>query len=273
MSPGTPPCRLEGLCVFMSASVPSPERADQFRRIPDAAEQIEQAVVSLTRAVLSEGGRLVFGGHPAISPLVAMVAGEYRKPRYAESKEDRPRPNVRIYQSDLFRERIPESTLLMFQLGMADLVWTPKNPNESFDDGPAKGPRFRRSLDRMRDMMLRDEQPDAMVAIGGMEGVFDETRLFRDLFPGRPIYALRRTGGASALLSDEIGSHGLDFVDDRIVSEMLSRRDDGRPAEREDVAASGRNLRREAVEKEVLPYPLIMQTIVEELVERRWKGK
>jgi hypothetical protein len=253
----------------MSASVPSPQRADQFRRIPDAAEQIEQAVVSLTRAVLSEGGRLVFGGHPAISPMVAMVAGEYRASRRAESRAERPPANVRIYQSGVFRERAADSTMLMFDLGMADIVWTEGDPEESFDASPSKGPRYPRSLARMRREMLDRERPDCMVAIGGMEGVIEEARLYREMFPGRPIYVLERTGGASALLREKLGADALDAVDERILSRMPPR--PSRPERSAEGAGlfEERSLRREAIAKSVIPYPLIVQTIVEELVRSR----
>lgn len=69
--------------LLFSASVPAIERAEIYRRI-EAAEAIEEAVVSLARAVLSEGGTLVCGGHPTISPLLALVVREYVTPRLAE---------------------------------------------------------------------------------------------------------------------------------------------------------------------------------------------
>src|SRR5215475_14156218 len=93
--------------IFLSASVPAPNRAQRYWRVANAAFQIEQAVVSLARAVFSEGGTLVFGGHPAISPLVAMVAGEYRQPLYAESREERLAAPIRIFQSRAFEGSLP----------------------------------------------------------------------------------------------------------------------------------------------------------------------
>jgi hypothetical protein len=77
------PERLRGKSILLSASIPAPERTDQYRSVPLGSFEIDQAVISLARAVFSEGGQLVLGGHPSISPLIAMVAGEYREPQYA----------------------------------------------------------------------------------------------------------------------------------------------------------------------------------------------
>ncbi|MEA3054478.1 MAG: hypothetical protein QOG72_3381 [Sphingomonadales bacterium] len=249
----------------MSASVPARHRSEEFQRIPDASLEIEQAVVSLTRAVLSEGGTLVFGGHPAISPLVATVAGEYRPTRFAESGLERPRAQVQIYQSKIFLGHAPEETMLMFSLGLADVHWIDKDPGENFDDPPpGKGPRFPLSLRRMREAMIGRTKPDCMVAIGGMEGVIEEARLFRDFRQDRPLCVLKGTGGASLILGEKVQGP-LDFVDERVMAERDRRRRE-RPPEPEEKHGL-EDLRREEVAAQVIPYPLIMQTIVEQLAQ------
>ena len=166
---------LRGKTIFLSASVPDEERAERYNRVEDAAFEIEQAVISLARAVFSEGGRLVFGGHPAISPLVAMVVGEYREPRFTESKEERRVAPVEIYQSRAFEGYFPDDTLLMYRLGYASLHWVDAVDDERFDPhNPAQDAPCPRSLRRMRETMLETAQPDAMVCIGGMEGLEEE---------------------------------------------------------------------------------------------------
>ncbi|MEA3066317.1 MAG: hypothetical protein QOJ27_2778 [Sphingomonadales bacterium] len=255
--------RMAGRTVFMSASVPARHRSQDFHRIADASLEIEQAVVSLTRAVLSEGGTLVFGGHPAISPLVATVAGEYRPARFAESLEERPRAQVQIYQSKIFLGHAPEETMLMFSHGLADVHWIDKDPSEDFNDPPPpQGSRFPLSLRRMREAMIGRTDADCMVAIGGMEGVIEEARLFRTFRPGRPRYVLKGTGGASLVIGER-AEGPFDFIDERVMRERSRRRPE-RPLE-----AAGEHrledVRRKELEAEVVPYPLIMQTIVEEL--------
>lgn len=249
----------------MSASVPALDRKEDFRRIPDAALEIEQAVVSLTRAVLSEGGVLVFGGHPAISPLVATVAGEYRQARSARAPGRQPPAQVQIYQSKIFLGHANEETLLMFRLGLAEVHWIDKEPGEDFDDPrPAKAPRFPLSLRRMRTAMIGRTDLDSMVAIGGMEGVQEEVRMFKERHPDLPCYVLKHTGGACLILGEQGGGQ-YDIVDDRVIAERDEWRRQG-PGAPED--GFGRRDEAEA-EAEVVPYPLIMQTIVEELARGR----
>jgi hypothetical protein len=250
----------------MSASVPARGRAEKFHRIEDAFLEIEQAVVSLTRAVLSEGGTLVFGGHPSISPLVATVAGEYRPARFAESSDERPSAQVRIYQSKIFLGHAHEETMLMFRLGLADVRWIDKHPDENFDDPPPEsGPRFPLSLRAMRLAMIEETRPDAMVAIGGMEGVDEEARIFHDFRSDRPCYVLGETGGACRLLAER-APWPLDVIDERVIAERDRRRHD-RP-ERPD-GDRLKDVRREDIARRIVPYPLIMQIIVEELARGR----
>lgn len=259
--------RLAGRTVFMSASVPARGRAEKFHRIKDAFLEIEQAVVSLTRAVLSEGGTLVFGGHPSISPLVATVAGEYRPAAFAESRGERPTAQVQIYQSKIFHGHAHEETMLMFRLGLADVRWIDKHPDEHFDDPPPKsGPRFPLSLLAMRLAMIEETRPDAMVAIGGMEGVEEEARIFHDFQSGRPCYVLGETGGACRLLAEQ-PPWPIDVIDERVMVERSRRRKE-QASERRDPHGL-EDIRRREVEAEVVPYPLIMQTIVEELARGR----
>src|SRR5580698_2066592 len=93
------PGRLKNVVVFLSGSVPN---RPGFDKVEEAPFLIEQAVVSLARAVFAEGGRLVFGAHPSISPLVASVASEYR----LAGSPDEIRPVI-VYQSEAFTEVLP----------------------------------------------------------------------------------------------------------------------------------------------------------------------
>ncbi len=245
------PQRLHGKSVFLSASVPDPARDERFSRIPDAAFQIEQAVVSLARAVFSEGGRLVFGGHPSISPLVATVAGEYRAPNLAEGGGERSRPQVAIYQSEAFRESLPQDTDLLIRLGLADEHWIEAVEGERFIPGQGSAhDQCPRSLQLMRERLLTDTDPVAMVCIGGMDGVLIEADMFGSLPSHRPIFTLAYTGGAASLLPEEEG-HQVVPIDVEVTRELPLRGED------ESELAKG--------EIKVHPYPLIMQTIIDRI--------
>jgi hypothetical protein len=260
---------LSGKMIFLSASVPRPERASEYqtdsppaeavyRRIPDAQFEIEQAVVSLARAVFAAGGRLVFGGHPSISPLVATVAGEYRF-RSDAGAEQGPESPVLIYQSEVFRDHAPEATLLMFELGLARVRWTPAVDGERFDrDAARTGPVCPRSLAVMRATMLEESRPDAMICIGGMAGVLEEVDLFTRSFPASPVFVLESTGGAAMRLARTMPR--VRVLDREIMARVIERRLAAGAAP-EPVGERDKGREQEAV----VPYPLIMQTLVGEI--------
>lgn len=242
---------LAGRSVFLSASVPSPDRAEKYLRLQAAQVEIEDAVVSLTRAVLYEGGRLVFGGHPSISPLVAMVAGEYRSPIRLEEEPDRV-PSVEIHQLDAYRTELPDATTFMAEMGQALVTWHPM-AIEGRETRASGGPRFPSSLRAMRVAMLRDDRLAAMVCIGGMEGVEEEAELFASLRPGAPVFVMARTGGASAILAREPGlNRRFRVIDDELLNELNPRL---RRSDEELAAAPLENT----------PYAFIMQRLVREI--------
>lgn len=257
--------RLRGKAILLSASVPTPKRAEQYQRIEDAHFEIEQAVISLARAVFSEGGQLVFGGHPAISPLVAMVAGEYREPRYAESGGEKPSAPIRIFQSRAFEGFLPNDTLLMYRLGYATITWINAAKNEQFDPTiEYKDPPCPESLRMMREAMIGWTKPEAMVCIGGMEGVEREAQMFRELRSKAPIYVLERTGGASLLLAHS--RKDIRVIDTEIIGRIEQLKTElPRP--------SFDTISPKATQRPVVPYPLIMQTIVDEISERGHEGR
>jgi hypothetical protein len=250
------------LTVFLSASVPSLKRAERFRRGALAAFEIEQAVISLARAVFARGGRLVFGGHPSISPLVAMVAGEYRKPRRAENGKEREPASVIIYQSEAYRDVAEEATLLLYQMDTAQVVWTQAVGGERFDPERREGPQCQLSLESMRREMMNATQPEAMICIGGMEGVLEEARLYEALFPARKIYVLRVTGGAAAELAEAADSH-VEVAETELLQDVARLRALSPAAE---VGHSEKIKRRGDDEAPATPYPLIFQTLVAKLL-------
>lgn len=250
---------LHGRALFLSASIPAKERALDFRRIPDAPREIEQAVVSLADAVFAEGGRLVFGGHPSISPLIALVASKYAPAGAAELHE----PLVTVHQLDVFRQRgeIPDATSTMERLGYARIVWHETDLRER-DRQWAQGEiRFPKSLRSMREAMLGHPVLTAMVCIGGMEGVLEEAELFARSRRG-PVFALARTGGAAALLAGEgrpsaestlrIPNLTVDVIDHEVLDGLTPM-------------LLGPDGERRAVPLRYTPYPLVMREMVRRL--------
>lgn len=172
--------------LFMSASIPNPNQP-KYLAWGAYPRAIEEAVTSLTRLCLQRNITLVFGGHPSISPLVALIALERRG--FTSDGE----PPIRIYQSEAYRGKLPDKTWALFRAGVAHIVWTDRVEG---DQAP-----FPESLKLMRERMLDETQPGSMVCIGGMQGIPDELALYRARFPTRPVYVLAETGGASMMLA------------------------------------------------------------------------
>ena len=198
--------------VFLSASFPSRERHPRYFDSADP-DEITQALVAACRAVLSAGGRLVFGGHPSVTPLVMMVAEEY----LPESVEERlklrseQRSLVIAYQSESFRAAMPESTRKLEAWGLGELRWVEPRGGE---------PRFTHAgtlvqgsgdsaLEAMREQMLHETKPVGAIFIGGMEGIHNETALFRSLRNDEPLYFIGAPGGAARELAE---SHSAEFA-------------------------------------------------------------
>lgn len=190
--------------VFLSASFPSRERNPKFYETADP-DEITQALVATCRAVLAAGGRLVFGGHPSVTPLVMMVAEEY----LPETIEDRRnlrgngRAVVIAYQSEAFRAAMPESTRNLETWGLGDLRWVKvhgKQPRFTPDGTLVQGSGDS-ALQAMREQMLAETKPIAAIFIGGMEGIHDEAAMFRLICKGRPLYFVGAPGGAARELA------------------------------------------------------------------------
>lgn len=180
--PATQPLDLAGRYVFLSASFPSGERAANYTEARPG--DIADAVVAIARGVLTGGGRLAFGGHPTISPLVLMVAAEY---------ETQDPSRVMIYQSRLFAGLVREETLLLEREGHGTIRWTDPVEGDSLE----LGLEHLASLVLMRRVMLEEVKPVAAFFVGGMEGVASEYQLAKDLLACVPLFCLAAAGGAA----------------------------------------------------------------------------
>jgi hypothetical protein len=198
--------------IFLSAGVPDPKRGLEFARTADTVA-ITAAVSALLYVTL--GRRLlVWGGHPAITPMILVVA-EDMGIQYGSW--------VKLYQSKYFEDEFPEDNL-RFQ----NVTYTAAGKDRNV------------SLRQMRKRMFREQQFDAAVFIGGMQGILDEFNLFRKFQPHATPLPILSTGGAALLLSDEVSpdlrqnlSENLDYValfhehlDISVRERRYARRDD-----------------------------------------------
>jgi len=166
--------------IFLSASVPIVGRGNYYESADPFL--IQSAVREFVTVVL--GRRLmVWGGHPAITPMVWAVCEDLGV-NYANA--------VVLYQSKFFADVFPEENQHFGNVRYVDAV---------AEDREA-------SLLRMRKEMLSRDDLVAAVFIGGMEGIFAEYEMFAAIHPGANILAVPAPGGAARQLSERVGHQG-----------------------------------------------------------------
>lgn len=173
--------------IFLSAGVPDSRRGAEYAKTADTVA-IAAAVSALVHVTL--GRRLlVWGGHPAITPMVWVVA-EGLGLDYGGW--------VKLYQTLYFKDEFPEDNERFQNVTYTDDV---NNDREA-------------SLTLMRERMFKEHAFDAAVFIGGMSGVTAEFELFKAFQPEAKVLPVLSTGGAVLSLSDRVPTASSDLADD-----------------------------------------------------------
>jgi hypothetical protein len=156
--------------IFLSAGVPDPKRGAQYAKTADTVA-IAAAVSALVHVTL--GRRLlVWGGQPAITPMIWVVA-EGLGVDYGNW--------VRLYQSKLFKDEYPEDNQRFQNVTYTDDV------NHDREQ----------SLQLMRERMFSDFDFTAAIFVGGMDGIVQEFRLLQRMQPKATLLPVASTGGAA----------------------------------------------------------------------------
>lgn len=173
--------------IFLSAGVPDPKRGPEYASTADTVA-IGAAVSALVHVTL--GRRLlVWGGQPAITPMIWVVAEDVGVD-YGRW--------VRLYQSRHFKDEFPEDSKRFQNVTYTDDV-----------DGDRE-----RSLLAMRERMFAEHAFEAAVFIGGMGGIVQEYELFRRLQPNAAVLPVVSTGGATLEVAARVGALSADLADD-----------------------------------------------------------
>ncbi len=176
--------------IFLSAGVPTIDRPRQFYDTADVIA-IRDSVIALASTVLAVNGyHLIWGGQPAITPLIALVLE-----RYKLGMTNR----VTLYQSYEYEKFFPKENA-----DVGNIVYTEKKENPQA------------SLLLMRKKMIGENDFEAAVFIGGMEGIIEEYEMFKEFHPDVPCLPIASTGAAAKILYDE---HPEEF-DERLLSEL-----------------------------------------------------
>ena len=171
--------------IFLSASIPLPERDSKYIDTADIIA-IRDAVIALTTVVLPHH-RLVWGGHPSITPLVYYV----NKKLNLNIQE-----HVTIYQSKLFEKYFPEDNNKFNNAILTDVIDNDRD----------------KSLLHMRERILDEFEFSAAVFIGGMEGIEGdkekgiegEYKMFIDRHPQALILPIASTGAATKIIYNNL---------------------------------------------------------------------
>ncbi|MGO7731588.1 hypothetical protein [Rhizobium leguminosarum] len=174
--------------IFLSAGVPDPRRGPEFAATADTVA-INAAVSALAYVALGRR-RLIWGGHPAITPMI-LVMSEGMGVDYAEW--------VTLYQSEFFQDEFPEDNERF-----RNVVLT-----EKLEHGRDA------SLQLMRERMFRENDFAAAVFIGGMGGIVAEYEMFSKLQPSAKVLPVTSTGGAALDVAAKLSNLPPDFQDQR----------------------------------------------------------
>jgi hypothetical protein len=176
---------IQSRSIFLSAGVPDPNAKHYMGEADTAAIS---ALVSALLFVALGRRQIVWGGHPAITPMIWA---------YAEALNVDYGKWVTLYQSEFFKDDFPEENARFGNVIVTKAV---------------EGDR-EQSLEIMRRRMLSETRFEAAIFAGGMGGIFDEYRLVTELAADAKILPIVSTGGAAAALGAEVKASS-DLVDE-----------------------------------------------------------
>jgi len=161
--------------IFLSASIPLIERNPKYFDSADIIA-IRDSIIALTTVVLPKH-RLIWGGHPSITPIIYYVMQ-----KLGLSIQE----HVLLYQSKLFEKYFPDDNNKFHNVKLTESTHEKAS-----------------SLLLMRQKMFSENSFVAGVFIGGMEGIEDEYKLFRDFYPNAIVLPIASTGAASRIVYNE----------------------------------------------------------------------
>lgn len=160
--------------IFLSASVPLPDRDSKYFETADIIA-IRDAVIALTTVILPYH-RIIWGGHPSITPLIYYVM---------EKMNLNIQDHVKLYQSLFFEKYFPDDNN--------------KFRNIEFTENIGD---IHSSIQRMRERMFGENKFDAAIFIGGMDGIEVEYNMFKVYHPDALLLPIASTGAATKIVYD-----------------------------------------------------------------------
>jgi hypothetical protein len=204
------------LPVFLSASEPYEGRPREFRDSQNLVN-IRAAVRAICAHVLRQGP-LVFGGHPAITPLARGIADRIRNDTQRKDPKAAA-PRLLMFQSRLYvSKESPDVALIdahdadgriASKVGWRNMsLLRMRYEMLGYKNAAPLQPKlksFQFELGERRRKQLGTTDFRAAFFVGGMEGVISEFHIFRSFHPQTPAYPLASTGAAARVLLDGAG--------------------------------------------------------------------
>lgn len=162
--------------IFLSASIPLEERHPKYFDTADIIA-IRDAVIALATIVLPKH-KLVWGGHPSITPIIYYVM---------ERLNLNIQEHVSLYQSMYFEHLFPEDNNKFRNVILTE------NTGE-----------IQSSILLMRKRMFCENDFSAGIFIGGMNGIEDEFKLFKEFHPDALLLPIASTGAAARIVFNEL---------------------------------------------------------------------
>jgi hypothetical protein len=162
--------------IFLSASIPSPERHPKYYESADIIA-IREAIIALTTVALPHH-RIIWGGHPSITPLIYFVMEKM-------GLQNKIQEYVTLYQSEYFKDKFP-----LDNNKFENVILT-----ENLGDIPS-------SIEHMRIRMFTENKFDAAIFIGGMDGIEVEYKMFKEYHTEALILPIASTGAATKIVYD-----------------------------------------------------------------------
>ncbi len=127
---------------------------------------IEDSIKSFIRTCLAKNARLVFGGHPTITPLISKTLRELP---FEFNRQ------VTLYQSRYFDMDFISENSEFINLKLIDVIEDVKDEKNA-------------SLTEMRKRMINDSDFDAAIFIGKTKGIKDEYRMLKKRHPRSSVF-------------------------------------------------------------------------------------
>lgn len=201
--------------IFLSASIPLPDRHPKYYETADIIA-IRDAIIALVSISLNKC-RIVWGGHPSITPLVyyviermlvnnlqredySLLLSVEEKEQIAQKLKTQAQKHVKLYQSLFFKEIFPEDN--------------DKFENIVFTENAGD---IHSSIQLMRERMFSENEFSAAVFIGGMDGIEVEFNMFKEKHPDAVLLPVASTGGATKIVYDNLLTE--DYKNERLVKD------------------------------------------------------